>query len=173
MHMIFRTILIFLKKRFLSKTQFNEKTVINMRVLPTDLDLLWHVNNGVYFSFMDFGRWDMIFRNGVFDLATKNGWYSVVAGETIKFKKSLELWDKFQLETQIMGYDDKYFFIQQRFMKDGDLMATGLVKVRFLKRKGGTVSTTEVMDLFKDQELQNRAQELSAEWYGIESKYLA
>lgn len=173
MHMIFRTILIFLKKRFLSKTHFSEKTVINMRVLPTDLDLLWHVNNGVYFSFMDFGRWDMIFRNGVFDLATKNGWYSVVAGETIKFKKSLELWDKFQLETQIIGYDDKYFFIQQRFMKDGDLMATGLVKVRFLKRKGGTVPTTEVMNLFKDQELQNHAQELSAEWYGIESKYLA
>ncbi|WPU67107.1 acyl-CoA thioesterase [Peredibacter starrii] len=171
--MIFRTILIFLKKRFLTKTQFSEKTVINMRVLPTDLDLLWHVNNGVYFSFMDFGRWDMIFRNGVYDLAMKNGWYSVVAGETIKFKKSLELWDKFQLETQIMGYDDKYFFIQQRFVKNGELMATGLVKVRFLKRKGGTVSTQEVMDLFKDQELQNRAQELSAEWYGIESKYLA
>ncbi|WP_408096089.1 acyl-CoA thioesterase [Peredibacter sp. HCB2-198] len=173
MHMIFRTILIFLKKRFLSKTSFNEKTTITMRVFPTDLDFLWHVNNGVYFSFMDFGRWDMIFRNGTFDLATKMGWYSVVAGETIKFKRSLELWDKFQLETQIMGYDEKYFFIQQRFMKDGNVMATGLVKVRFLKRKGGTVSTKEVMDLFKGVELQNHAQELSGEWYGMENKYLA
>lgn len=173
MHMIFRTILIFLKKRFLSKTHFSEKSTINMRVLPTDLDFLWHVNNGVYFSFMDFGRWDMIFRNGVFDLATSKGWYSVVAGETIKFKRSLELWDKFQLETQIIGFDDKYFFIQQKFLKDGNMMATGLVKVRFLQRKGGTVSTKEVMDLFKDQQLQNHAQELSEEWFGMESKYLA
>lgn len=173
MHMIFRTILIFLKKRFLEKAHFNDKTVVSMRVMPTDLDFLWHVNNGVYFSFMDFGRWDMIFRNGVFDVATKNGWYSVVAGETIKFKKSLELWDKFQIETQIMGYDDKYFFIQQKFLRSGELMATGLVKVRFLKRKGGTVSTQEVRDLFKDQEIQNNATDLSGEWFGLESKYLA
>lgn len=173
MHMIFRTILIFLKKRFLTKAHFSDKTIVNMRVLPTDLDFLWHVNNGVYFSFMDFGRWDMIFRNGVFDAATKNGWYSVVAGETIKFKKSLELWDKFQIETEIIGYDDKYFFIQQKFMRQGDLMATGLVKVRFLKRKGGTVSTQEVRDLFKEQEIKNNATDLSTAWFGLENKYLA
>ncbi len=173
MHMIFRTILIFLKKRFLSKTHFSDKTIVNMRVLPTDLDFLWHVNNGVYFSFMDFGRWDMIFRNGVFDAAKKNGWYSVVAGETIKFKKSLELWNKFQIETEIIGYDDKYFFIQQKFVRDGDLMATGLVKVRFLKRKGGTISTQEVRDLFKEQEIKNNAPNLAGEWFGLESKYLA
>ncbi len=172
MHMIFRTILMFLKKRFLSKSHFSDKTIVNMRVLPSDLDFLWHVNNGVYFSFMDFGRWDMIFRNGVFDMSVKNGWYSVVAGETIKFKKSLELWDKFQIETQIMGYDEKYFFIQQKFMRNGELMATGLVKVRFLKRKGGTVSTQEVRDLFKDQHIENNATDLSGEWFGLESKYL-
>lgn len=172
MHMIFRTILIFLKKRFLRKVHFNEKTTITMRVLPTDLDILMHVNNGVYFSFMDFGRWDMIFRNGVFDLATKNGWYSVVAGETIKFKKSLELWDKFELETEIVGYDEKYFFIQQRFLKKGDLMATGLVKVRFLKRKGGTVSTQDVMNLFQGEDLKNRVADLAGDWFNLESKYL-
>jgi YbgC/YbaW family acyl-CoA thioester hydrolase len=172
MHMIFRTLLIFFKKRFLTRTAFNDKSTVTMRVLPTDLDFLWHVNNGVYFSFMDFGRWDMIFRNGVFDEATKRGWYSVVAGETIKFRKSLELWDKFQIETQIMGYDNKYFFIRQKFLRKGDLMASGLVKVRFLKRKGGTVSPREVLDLFKDVELQNNASELSKEWFEVEKKYL-
>ena len=173
MHMMFRTIWAFLTRSFLQKSHINERTVISMRVLPTDLDLLWHVNNGVYFSLMDFGRWDAIFRNGVYDAATKNGWYSVVAGETIKFKKSLELWDKFELETEIVGNDDKYFFIQQKFLRKGDLMATGLVKVRFLKRKGGTVSPTEVMDLFKGQDIQNRVDGLSADWFNLESKYLA
>lgn len=175
MHMVFRTLLIFLQKKFFPrpKAHFGEKTIVTMRVLPTDLDFLWHVNNGVYFSFMDFGRWDMIFRNGVFDLSMKKGWYSVVAGETIKFKKSLKLWDKFQVETQIMGHDEKYFFIQQKFIKHGELMATGLVKVRFLKRKGGTVSTNEVMELFESEKLENRAEELAGEWLGLESKYLA
>lgn len=173
MHMILRTILIFLKRGLIPKAHFNEKTTVTMRVLPTDLDLLWHVNNGVYFSFMDFGRWDMVFRNGMYDLAAKKGWFAVVAGETIKFKKSLELWNKFQLETQNIGFDEKYFFIQQKFFYKNELMATGLVKIRFLKRTGGTVSPREVLDLFTGQELPDLSGNLGQEWYGLESKYLA
>lgn len=170
--MILRTLLIFIKKRWLKKASINEVTEIQMRVLPTDLDLLWHVNNGVYFSFMDFGRWDMIFRNGVYDLSMHKGWYSVVAGETIKFRRSLKLWDKFTLQTKVIGHDEKYFFIQQRFVCRGEVMATGLVKVRFLKRKGGTVSVPEVLEAFKWDEIENTAQELSEEWYKIDQKYL-
>ena len=173
MHMILRTIVIFLKKRFLSKVSMKEKTQITMRVLPTDLDFLWHVNNGVYFSYMDFGRWDMIFRNGIYDAAMKKGWYTVVAGEAMKFKKSLQLWDKFTLETETLGHDDKYFFIQQKFLRKGELMATGLVKVRFLKRAGGTVSTKEVLEALNLQDIENKAPELGGEWLGLESKYLA
>lgn len=172
MHMILRTLLIFLKKPFLAKSHFGERTTVSMTVLPTDLDLLMHVNNGVYFSYMDFGRWDMIFRNGVFDASKKMGWYSVVAGETIKFRRSLKLWDRFQIETHIIGHDDKYFFIQQKFMRKGELMATGLVKVRFLRNKGGTVSVQEVLELFNGEEIENNAGELSGEWFGMESKYL-
>lgn len=151
---------------------FNDKGVITMRVLPTDLDLYMHMNNGVYFSLMDFGRWDLTFRNGLYDACKKQGWYPVVAGETIKFKKSLQLWDKFELHTEGMGYDERYFYIQQKFILKGQIMATGLIKVRFLKRSGGTVSTDEILKVFPEN-IENRAQELSGEWFGIESKYLA
>ena len=33
-----------------------------MRVLPNDLDLLWHMNNGRYLSLMDQGRVDLMVR---------------------------------------------------------------------------------------------------------------
>lgn len=172
MHMMFRTLLIFLKKRFMKPSGINDVTEYTMRVLPTDLDLYMHVNNGVYFSLMDFGRWDMVFRNGVYDACNKKGWYAVVAGETIKFKKSLELWDKFTLKTQIVGHDEKYFFIQQKFICKDQLMATGMVKVRFLKRKGGTVSPAEIFEALNLQ-IDNQATELGSEWLALESKYLA
>lgn len=142
-----------------------------MRVIPTDLDLLMHVNNGMYFSYMDFGRWDMIFRNGVYDLSRKKSWYSVVAGETIKFKKSLKLWDKFTIETQVVGHDEKYFFINQKILKKGEIMSLGLVKVRFLKEKGGTVSTQEVMKEFDNNSIKH-SQALSGEWLDFETRYL-
>ena len=170
MHMMFRTIWMFLVKKFLAKAEFNDMTEHSMRVLPTDLDLLWHVNNGVYFSLMDFGRWNMIFRNGVYDKSRKLGWYSVVVGETIKFRRSLKLWDKFSIQTQVIGHDEKNFFIQQKFLCKGDLMATGLVKVRFLKFKGGSVLAQEVLREL-NVPMNNQAEELGKEWLALETKY--
>lgn len=172
MHMIFRTLWIFMSKRFSKKSNITDVTEYSMRVLPTDLDLLMHVNNGVYFSLMDFGRWDMVFRSGLYDTCTKKGWYAVVAGETIKFKKSLKLWDKFTLQTQTVGHDEKNFFIRQKFICKGELMATGLVKIRILKKKGGSVSPEEVSREL-NIDLKNKMMDLSGEWLAIESKYMA
>lgn len=170
--MIWRTLWIFLTKRFMKPAGLNDVTEYSMRVLPTDLDLLMHVNNGIYFSLMDFGRWAMVFRNGVYDACYKKGWYAVVAGETIKFKKSLELWDKFTLQTKIVGHDEKNFFIQQKFICKGELMATGLVKVRFLKKKGGSVSPAEVYRTLNVQ-VEDKTTDLSGEWLALESKHMA
>ncbi|MES2526100.1 MAG: acyl-CoA thioesterase [Bdellovibrionota bacterium] len=168
--MILRTLWVFFWRGGLEKVNAFQKTEITMRVLPVDLDLLMHVNNGVYFSFMDFGRWDMIFRNGSYDLAKQNGWYSVVAGETIRFKRSLKLWDKFTLKTQIIGHDDKYFFIEQTFHLKDQEMARGLVKVRFLKKSGGTVDVSDVLTGLNLAE--KKVPELSQDWASLEKKYL-
>ena len=65
-----------------------------------------------------------------------------------------------------------YFYIQQKFIYKGELMATGLVKIRFLKRTGGTVSAKEVIDLVQDHQLPDLSSELGQEWFGLESKYL-
>lgn len=169
MHMLLRTLWVFLLRGRVQKATAFDETEITMRVLPVDLDLLMHVNNGVYFSFMDFGRWDMIFRNGSYDLAKRNGWYSVVAGETIKFKRSLKLWDKFTLRTRIVGHDAKYFFIEQKFLLKDQEMARGLVKVRFLKRAGGTVGVGEILKELNMEE--KHVPELSSDWANLEGKY--
>ncbi len=168
--MILRTLWVFFMRKTLSKASAFDETQITMRVLPVDLDLLMHVNNGVYFSYMDFGRWDMIFRNGSYDLAKNKNWYSVVAGETIRFKRSLQLWDKFTLKTKIIGHDDKYFFIEQTFLLKDKEMARGMVKIRFLKKSGGTVDVSEVLAGLNLAE--KKVPELSQDWASLEKKYL-
>jgi hypothetical protein len=62
------------------------------------------------------------------------------------------------------------FFIQQRFFRKDELMATGLVKVRFLKRAGGIVSTKEVLDGL-NATMETNLGELSGEWMAMEAKY--
>ena len=61
------------------------------RVVPTDLDLLLHMNNGKYLTLMDLGRMDLMVRSGMWAKLSARGWFPVVAGQTITYRKSLRL----------------------------------------------------------------------------------
>jgi acyl-CoA thioesterase FadM len=72
------------------------------------------------------------------------GFYPVVAAQTITYRKSLKLRQRFEIETRLLGYADKGLFVEQRFVVDGEIYARAIVKARFLKRAGGTVSIEEL-----------------------------
>jgi len=77
----------------------------------------------------------------------RRGLYPVVAAETIRFRRSLQLFQAFEVETVIIGWDDKAFIIQHRFLRGEELVAEAFVRSRFLRRKGGTVGSRELLDL--------------------------
>ncbi len=117
------------------------------RVWPTDLDILRHVNNGVYLSIMDLARVDLLRRAGLLRGIVARGWYPVVTGETIQFLRSLELFDRFVIETRVLGWDDRYILLEQRFERGRETVAVALVAGRFLARGGGTVTPQEIVDV--------------------------
>jgi acyl-CoA thioesterase FadM len=116
-------------------------------VIPTDLDILRHMNNGVYFSILDLARIDLMQRSGVAKQITERGWYPVVVSETIQFRKSLQLFDRFVVETVILGWDDKAFLLEQTFIRKNEALASAIIRARFLKRSGGSVLPTELLAL--------------------------
>lgn len=148
--MIFRTLLLFWRAPRAGRrgTPLGHYDVgrLPMRTLPTDLDLNRHMNNGVYLSVLDLGRFDLLIRNGIWDILTGRGWYPVVVSETITFRKSLTLWQRFVVETRVSGYDEKAVFVEQRIVVDGDIYAQAVIRARFLKKRGGTVSVDELID---------------------------
>ncbi len=75
------------------------------------------------------------------------GYYPVVAAQTISYRKSLKWHQRFELETRLIGYHDKALFLEQRFVVGGEIYARAIVKSRFLKRGGGTVSIEELSAL--------------------------
>lgn len=117
---------------------------VRVRTLPTDIDLLGHINNGRYGSLFDLGRFDLLVRTGIWDVFQKNGWYPVVANETITFRKSLELWQCFTVESRLLGHDDKSAYLMHRAVVDGEVYAEMIVRARFLRRSGGIVSHEEL-----------------------------
>lgn len=144
--MIIRTLIHMLRSRRRSPLGIHDVGSVRFRVLPTDLDVLGHMNNGVYFSIMDLGRMDLMIRSGAWAKFRQRGWYPVMASATMTFRKSLQPWQLFDLETRIVGYDAKAIYAEQRFVVDGEIVATGIAKARFLK-KGGTVSLAELAEL--------------------------
>ena len=57
---------------------------------------------------------------------------------------------KFQVESRILGFDEKAVYVEQRFVRpdaDGqpEIYAQGFIRGRFLKRTGGVVSIEELL----------------------------
>ncbi|QTX06243.1 thioesterase family protein [Agromyces archimandritae] len=149
--MFFRTLLRFLLARFGPRLGHYDVARSNFITLPTDQDILRHMNNGVYFSIMDVARFDMLVRTGIWQIFKERDWYPVVASETMTFRKSLTMWQRFTIESRIIGFDEKAVYMEQRFVRPGadgrpELYAVGHIRARFLRRSGGTVGVAELIE---------------------------
>jgi acyl-CoA thioesterase FadM len=117
------------------------------QVLPSDLDVLRHMNNGVYFSVMDLARADLMMRCGLAGRLRQRHWYPVVAAQTIRFRRSLTLFQRFTVESRVLGWDDRAFLVEQLFVRDREPVASAVVRARFLGRKGERISPQDVLAL--------------------------
>jgi acyl-CoA thioesterase FadM len=144
--MIFRTLIHLLTSRRGPRIGIHDVGRLRLRVVPTDLDILGHMNNGVYLSLMDLGRMDLMIRSGTWAKLRARGFYPVMVSETITFRKSLQPWQLFDIESRVVGYDDKAVSMQQRFVRDGEIYADAMTRARFLK-KTGTVSMAELSEV--------------------------
>jgi acyl-CoA thioesterase FadM len=114
-NLLFRLLWLLIAVRFRGRVNVLGPSVTRFRCLPTHLDALGHMNNGKYLSILDLARIDLLMRSGVTATMAKRGWYGVVASETIRFRRSLKLFQAFTVETAVLGWDDKAFVVQQRF----------------------------------------------------------
>ena len=133
--------------RFRAKLDWQAVGRRNFRVWPTDLDVFRHMNNGIYLTLMDVARFDMLKRSGAWKACKKAHIHPVVVGETISFRKSLKLGQKFSIESGVLGWNDVAFFIRQRFVVEGEVYAEAVVRLRFLKSPKGTPSPAEVLEV--------------------------
>lgn len=120
-----------------------EETRLTLRVLPNDVDAMGHLNNGVYFQLMDLGRIDLAVRLGWSGAQRRERTFPVVMQETITFRRSLGLGQRFELATRIAGVDARSVFYEQRFLVEEQVCAAALVRMRFLRRGSG-IDTAEL-----------------------------
>lgn len=122
----------------------HDVSVVHDRVWLTDLDELRHMNNGVYLSLLDHARLDLMLRSGAWAGIRNAGVYPVVTAQAIAYRRSLEFGQRFQIESRIIGYDDRAVYMEQRVVRNGEIHARAFVQGRFLRDAGGVVPIDEV-----------------------------
>lgn len=121
-----------------------ECSVRRYHVLPHDLDLNFHLNNGRYLQFMDLGRIDWLWRTGILQECLGRGWMMVLGGAMVRFRRPIGLFQTFDVTTRLVCWTDRAFILEHEMRKaDGEVLATAAVQAAVLKRDG-TVPCREV-----------------------------
>ena len=142
MNLWFRLFLMLFRRPWRKPVDALSTTVIRMRVWPFDLDFNRHVTNGRYFSMADVGRMDYVLRSGAFRVALRHKALPIVGDTWGKFRRELRLFESFEIHTKMLGWDEKWSFMQHSFVKDGRVLA--VVVMRGLFRAGkGTLAPSE------------------------------
>lgn len=142
--LIYMLVASFFKKRV---TDPLEETSLRFCVLPNDLDLNGHMNNGRYPTIMDLGRMDFVLRLGLAGYVIKNGYIPVLSSLVMRYRLPLFPFQKYELKTRILCWDNKWVFMEHRFIiasgkKIGAVAAIGLVKGSFFSKKARTTMPT-------------------------------
>ncbi|MFK7995668.1 MAG: acyl-CoA thioesterase [Granulosicoccus sp.] len=149
MKLFFRLFWLFFTQRWRSRCSVLGPVDTHLRVFPNDLDVLLHVNNGVYLTYADLGRTDLMLRSNTLKKIHEKRWYPVAAGATIEYKKSLTLGQAFTIRTRILGWDERSVYIGQDFIRDEDIVARAMLDARFVSKSGKRINTEEILKLLE------------------------
>ena len=116
-----------------SKVDLLATTRVRLRVWPNDLDFNAHVNNGRYLTLADIGRVHWFVRTGVLAVARQQKALPVIGDAIAKFRKDLRVFQSFEIQTRMIGWDDKWGFLEHRFVRKDRVI--GVVAVRGVFRR--------------------------------------
>jgi len=143
MRLRLRLLLLFLSSFWKKPMGLLDESVLNLRVLPNDVDIT-KITDDRYIALMDLGRMSIIFRTGLLRSMLKNNWGPLVTFANIRFRYPLKMFQKYQLKTRIVWWDDTTFYFKQVFERKGRVVATGYVYATLL-RSSGPVSSDEIL----------------------------
>jgi acyl-CoA thioesterase FadM len=117
---------------------------INLRVLPNDIDINLHMNNGRYLTICDLTRVDMFIRTGLAKTMINEKWIPVISEHTMQYKKSLKLFEKYEIKMEVTGWDEKSFHMLHTFIVKDRVVAKG-TSLGVVLSKSGVIPPIKVM----------------------------
>ena len=85
-----------------------------------------------YALFMGLARWHWLFssqfRKLALQLALRDKWVPVTTGEIINYRRSIRAFQKFELRTRVIYWDENRLYVEQSFNVSGEMFVSALVE---------------------------------------------
>jgi acyl-CoA thioesterase FadM len=114
----------------------------SLRVLPNDLDINGHMNNGRYLTIIDLMLVEYFVRTGFARVMVRKGWRPMSGGALISYRRGLNPLQTYQLRFRLDASDESWNYMRFEFVRDGRVHAAGYMKGAAVAR-GGLVPNTE------------------------------
>jgi len=103
---------------------------------PWDLDPWVELNNGRTLTLFDIGRVVLAKRTGLLALLRRRRWGLAVAGASVRYRRRIHLFDRFEMHTRVLGWDDRFLYVEQALWRPGICASHLLVRVAVTGPKG-------------------------------------
>jgi len=109
----------------------------SFRVLPNDLDVNGHMNNGRYLTVVDLMLIEFFVRTGFARVMLREGWRPMSGGAIISYRKGLQPLQRYCVRFELAGTDTAWNYMRFHFLRaDGTVCATGYMKGAAVGRDG-------------------------------------
>ena len=111
-----------------------------------------------YLRECDFGRINFWITSGMMHVLRKSNCGVTIAASTVRYRRSLELFQKVTLKTRVLAWDESAFYLEQRFTtEDGFVYAIVLTKNKVIQanKKERFVSPGELVQLLTGWNVQS------------------
>lgn len=173
MNLYLRLIWVVVVSLFRKRIAVTERLSLSLRILPNDLDINNHVNNGRYLALLDLASVQLFIRSGLAGYMWKNRFRPVIGGVTITYRKGLKLFEHAMLSIQLHAWDSRWNYFRFEFRNaKGELAAAGFFKGAFYSRQG-LYPNSEIVRLFGIGDVQDLLPPAIAHWIASEKAALA
>ena len=146
MNLIFRMLWVIVRSYFLKRIEMDRvASTLSLHVLPNDIDINLHMNNGRYLTICDLNRVDVFARSGLLKAMFRRNWIPVIAEHTMTYKKPLNIFQRYEVSLEMVKWDEKYFYMTHTFTVADRVVAEGTSKGCVYARGKGVVSPADAI----------------------------
>lgn len=103
---------------------------------PWDLDIWMELNHGRTLTLLDLGRLPLARRIGLLAALKAQGWGLTMAGVSVRYRRRVRLFDRFEIRSRCVGWDTRFLYIEQGMWRKGECANHALYRAAVTDRNG-------------------------------------